>query len=65
MTTSLLTNDAVITTRTDFTTQTDLMRAAYRALATGFAVVAGVAVRVLETPTFADRLHDPDHAAIR
>jgi len=41
------------------------MRAAYRALATGFAVVAGVAVRVLETPTFADRLHDPDHAAIR
>ena len=65
MTTSLLTNDAVITTRTDFTTHTDIMRAAYRALAAGFAVVARVAVRVLETPTFADRLHDPDHAAIR
>jgi aromatic ring-cleaving dioxygenase len=36
-----------------------------RAVIASLRAVGHQAVQVLETPTYADRLHDPEHAAIR
>jgi hypothetical protein len=41
------------------------MRYVARAVIAVLKAVANRALQVLATPTYADRLHDPDHAAIR
>jgi hypothetical protein len=41
------------------------MRYVARATVAFFKALANRTMQVLATPTFADRLHDPDHAAIR
>jgi hypothetical protein len=42
-----------------------VVRAVGRAVAVAFRALADQTARVLATPTHADRLHDPEHAAIR
>lgn len=41
------------------------LRYVARAVAASLKAVANRAMIVLSTPTYADRLHDPEHAAIR